>query len=236
MNYLGHYAYNHVYGGLDARPYFVLGVALPDLWMRFSRSRRLRWKAIRAARPADPRVADLRAGLLNHVEADRRFHVLPVFERWRADLKNRLASQSLHAATVDFLSHLIPELVLDRLVCLRSPWLAEEFYRQLALCDYRFVEFEISSLADVNADGLAHEIDAFVRRRFLPRFAEPETLIEVVEFVLSLTNIPECPSRCMLADMILAACEIVDPELVWAQIQPPSFAIREFNESSLPRA
>ncbi|GAF97361.1 unnamed protein product, partial [marine sediment metagenome] len=76
MNYLGHYVYNHAICGLDRQPDFVLGVALPDLWPRFSRKRRIRWQAVHAANVRDPQARQLRAGLLNHVAVDRRFHAL----------------------------------------------------------------------------------------------------------------------------------------------------------------
>ena len=49
MNYLSHYVYNHEICGLPCEPYFVMGVALPDLWLRYSRSRRIRWRALESA-------------------------------------------------------------------------------------------------------------------------------------------------------------------------------------------
>ena len=221
MNYLAHYAYNHEFGRLEPRPYFVLGVVLPDLWTRFSRRRRLRWKAVRTNAPRDAHVADLRAGLLNHVEADRRFHAAPIFAQWRAALKRHIAADAVGGLTADFLAHLIPELILDHWICRRSPHLASAFYDRLSLCDTRFVETEISELGQVDARGLAREIDDFIARRYLVRFAQLDTIPEVVEFVLHLTGIPERPPPVLAATLIQVAREIVDPELVWPQMGPP---------------
>ncbi len=71
MNYLSHFFFNHTVCGVEPEPYFAMGVLLPDLWLRFSRKRRIRWKAVRAASPTGARGQALRAGLLNHVELDR---------------------------------------------------------------------------------------------------------------------------------------------------------------------
>ena len=233
MNYLGHYAYNHTVLGFVPHPYFVLGVALPDLWTRFSRRRRLRWKAVRAADPRDTRIAELRAGLINHVEADRRFHALPIFEQWRRELKNAADGDLPPGILTDFLAHLIPELILDHKIACSTPGLAEAFYDALAECDSAFVEIEIGRLGEVDAAGLKPEIDAFVRRRFLPRFKRLDTVGEVVGFVLSLTGIAERPSNELLARLIHVATRSVDPEITWEQmgsIEPTDAAVERASE------
>jgi hypothetical protein len=235
MNYLGHYAYNRAVLGLEPEPYFVLGVALPDLWTRFSRRRRLRWRAVRAAEPREPRVARLRAGLLNHVAADRRFHALPIFEQWRKELRQAAGGESSRDSLTDFLTHLIPELTLDRAIACRRPELAEAFYDALGGCDREFVEAETGRLGEVDAAGLACEIDAFVRRRFLPRFRRPETIFAVVDFILGLTGIAERPSQALLARLVRAAEELVRPEFVWAQMGTLESAAAPARAAAAPR-
>ena len=155
MNYLGHYVYNHTVCGLEPQPYFALGVVLPDLWPRFSRRRRIRWRAVRSATVSNPRVAQLRDGLLNHVAVDQRFHALPSFVRWQRELKQRVVGSVPHSAVIDFLAHVALELMLDHRVVREEPRAAEEIYDRIGSCSFDFVEQEIGLLGDVDARGLA---------------------------------------------------------------------------------
>ena len=219
MNYLGHYVYNHAICRLEPRPYFVLGVALPDLWTRFSRTRRIRWKAVCEATVSDPRATQLRDGLLNHVAVDRRFHALPSFVRWRRELNACFADEKPHSALLDFLAHLALELVLDHRVVRADPQVGEDIYDRIAACDLQVVEQKVSELGDVDARGLSREIQGFLSRRFLPRFARPDTLVRVADFVLSLTNARAAPSKSVIRELLDTAQGLVEPEIIWAEMR-----------------
>ena len=54
MNYLGGYVFNHGVCQVVPEPHFEMGVALPDLWPRFSRGRRIRWECVRQGCRCDP--------------------------------------------------------------------------------------------------------------------------------------------------------------------------------------
>ena len=219
MNYLGHYFYNHTICRIEPQPYFILGVALPDLWPRFSRRRRIRWKAVRAATARDPQARHLRDGLLNHAAVDQRFHALPSFVRWQRELKASVTSAKPHSFLIDFVAHLALELVLDHRVVCASPPVAEDIYDRIASCSPRAAEQRVSELANVDARGLAQEIDAFVSRRFLPRFAQPDTLPRVVDFVLNLTELPAPPPRAVINQLLEIAQRIVEPEVIWNEMR-----------------
>ena len=219
MNYLGHYVYNHTVCGLEPQPYFALGVVLPDLWPRFSRRRRIRWRAVRSATVSNPRVAQLRDGLLNHVAVDQRFHALPSFVRWQRELKQRVVGSVPHSAVIDFLAHVALELMLDHRVVREEPRAAEEIYDRIGSCSFDFVEQEIGLLGDVDARGLAQEIQGFISRRFLARFAQRDTLLRVVDFILSLTNIAAVPSRDTICALLDTSEKLVDPETVWSEMR-----------------
>ena len=135
MNYLSHFVFNHEVRDLPCESYFALGVVLPDLWMRFSRKRRIRWKAVRAAEPTNAVGRNLRAGLLNHIEADRLFHTAPVFLRWQRELKERVGADDIHPALVDFLAHAMLELALDHHLLHEDESLLPRFFDVLAGCD-----------------------------------------------------------------------------------------------------
>ncbi len=218
MNYLGHYVYNHAVCRLEPQPYFVLGVVLPDLWPRFSRRRRIRWKAARGATVSDPRAAQLRDGLLNHVAVDRRFHGLPSFVRWQRELKRRVADRAPRSAPIDFLAHVAVELMLDHRLARAEPQAVEDIYGQIGLCRSDLVERQVGLLGDVDARGLGHEIRRFISRRFLGQIARRDTLLRAVDYILSLMTIRTAPPRSTICTLLDASAELVDPETIWAEM------------------
>jgi len=215
MNYLAHFAFNHDICQLEPEPYFVMGVALPDLWPRLSRRRRIRWKCVRAASSSDPRACRLRDGLLNHARTDRRFHALPAFVGWQRDLKTRVATDAVRRALLDFLVHVVLELAMDQHLLRRSPQLADRFYDCLQQCDYPTVEANMAQVAGVNARGLANLLRTFIGRRFMRRYTEPEALFGVVQHVLSLTAVRERPTDGLLREMLQSAAQLVDAATIW---------------------
>jgi hypothetical protein len=218
MNYLGHYFYNHAVCQIEPQPYFVVGVALPDLWPRFSRKRRIHWNAVREAAASDPQTRQLRDGLLNHAAVDQRFHALPAFLCWQRELKARVVDYPGRPVLLDFMAHVALELVLDHRVVCAHPQIGERIYDRIASCDARAVEQRVSVLGKVDARGLAAEIASFVSRRFLPRFARRETLPQIIDFVLSLTDPEGTPPQSTIHELLEIAHEMVEPETVWAEM------------------
>jgi len=196
-----------------------MGVALPDLWPRFSRTRRIRWAAVRAARPRVPRTANLRAGLLNHVAADRRFHALTCFQVWQRQIKAAATHDDAHPLVLDFLAHVAVELALDhRLVC-TDRLAPDRFYDLLSACELDQVEQRVGVLADVNARGLAPVIRAFIARRFLRRYVSPAALVVVLRRVLRLTTVATGAPDDLLERIVQHTIELADPAAVWGAMK-----------------
>ncbi len=218
MNYLSHFVYNHDVCDLPAEPHFALGVVLPDLWLRFSRRRRIRWKAVRAAETPDPVDGALRAGLLNHVATDRRFHALPVFAQWQRDVRNAVDTDGVHAALVDFLAHMSIELALDHHLVVADDGIVQRFYDTLAPCDPQDVALRVGRLGQVDTGGLDDVIAKFMARRFLRHYRTAAGLSDVVRIVLSLADIPPPPDHTI--DEILAhSLAVASPTDVWREMQ-----------------
>ncbi len=217
MNYLSHYVYNHRICSLPCTPPFAVGVVLPDLWLRFSRTRRIRWKAVRAAQPTDPADIDLRAGLLNHVAADCRFHGLPLFLDWQLELRRGVNTNGLHTALAEFLAHMSIELALDVALLREDPGLIDEFYSVVGANDLHDFAARVGNLAAVDTAGLGEILDRFVQRRFLRHYLSPAGLADVVRIVLGLADIPMPPDH-VIAAMLAAASAVVSPHEVWTAL------------------
>jgi hypothetical protein len=218
VNYLSHFVFNHRVAGLPEEPYFALGVALPDLWTRYSRKHRIRWKAVRAAEPRDAIARNLRDGLLNHVATDRRFHVLPVFLRWQKHLKQSVEADSVHPVLLDFLAHAAIEFAMDHALLSDDPDLADHFYDVVAQCDPVAVAQCVRILGDVDTTGLDETIRGFVARRFLKRYRRREDLTSAMQIMLEVVNFVPPPER-VLNELLHFATEIARPEIVWNEMR-----------------
>ena len=218
MNYLSHYVYNHDICGQPQRPVFALGVALPDLWPRFSRRRRLRWRAVRAAVTADGDAAELRAGLLNHVAVDQRFHGLASFLTWQRALKATPGAGDVHSMTLDFMTHVALELALDQRLLRAEPALADRFYDTLAGADPLRVVADVSRVGDVDACGLEDTISLFVARRFLRRYATDEGLAHAFGLALSVIPATALPAEGLAREILRRAATLADPDVIWREM------------------
>jgi hypothetical protein len=224
MNYLSHFVFNHDIRGLPVDADFALGVALPDIWPRFSRTRRLKWKAVRAAAPPSHPSQQLRAGLLNHADADRRFHVARAFLTWQRELKAdaRQAQPStvadLHPMVLDFLTHVTVEITLDHVLLRRDPHLAERYYAALDPADPPAIAGRAAHIGQVDTRPLDATINEFLQRRFLEKYVDAGGLHSAVNGVLRLTTLKLEPPVALIDRLIAHACDRVDPDTVWREL------------------
>lgn len=218
MNYISHFVFNHDVSGIPIEPHFVTGVALPDLWLRFSRRRRIRWRAVREARPKGPLETSLHAGLTNHAEMDQRFHALPVFNRWIGEVQRHVDRDGVHSAMLEFLAHVAIELALDHHLVRRDAALVDRFYGQIGLANHAAIERAMLTLAGVDATGLAELLRGFVQRRFIRSYFTHQGLVEVIYIILTLAAFP-MPAVRTVQRLIGNAIEITAPEVVWSALR-----------------
>jgi hypothetical protein len=122
------------------------------------------------------------------------------------------------SALIDFLAHVALELMLDHRLACEEPQVAEQIYDRIGSCSLDFVEQQVGLLGDVDARGLAREMQGFISRRFLMRFARRDTLLRVVNFILSLTTIGTAPPRSTIRALLDASETLVDPETIWTEM------------------
>lgn len=177
MNFLA-----HAYGRLDHAlgPHYLAGLALPD-WLGVLRGR-VKCRA-RTAAPwvdhADPRLAALAQGVMQHHADDAWFHATPAF----AELSLELA-KTLRVALADrtgmrpwFLGHVLLEMLLDAELMRRDPDLVEGYYNQMRSADPAHIAAGTALMIGQPVDGLAGLIDRFIAMRFLADYAEDTGLI-----------------------------------------------------------
>lgn len=214
MNFLSHYVFNHDVLNLPRDVYFAMGVALPDIWPRFSRRKRIRWAHVVAATPPTLDGAALREGLLNHAAADRAFHALPLFATWQRAVQSRMYPRAASGAVRDFLAHIAIELALDYRLLGDHADLAERFYAELESCPPAHVAQLAETVAGVATAGLAEVLDQFLARRFLRRYREPGGIGIAIRRVFEITTVAS-PAAGEIEQAVQAAIDIVDPRRLW---------------------
>ncbi|NLX96079.1 MAG: hypothetical protein GXY83_07875 [Rhodopirellula sp.] len=164
MNYFA-----HALPFLD-NPYFVAGTGVPDWMAVVDRKVRVRSKhAADAAGDADPVVAAVAGGMLQHFRDDARFHETRAFAELSLELtvlaRDALAGEQDFRPS--FLGHLLVEILLDAGLVAENPYLLEEYYRVLDSVDPARVEAAVNRMAPRPTERLAWMIDRFREERIL---------------------------------------------------------------------
>jgi hypothetical protein len=191
MNYFAH--------GRHAlrQPYVLAGTAVPD-WLRVV-NRRLRVRSVQAAAfvdDADPVVAAIAQGIVQHHHDDGWFHAAQAF----AQLSLAASAAVRGLATSDqgmrtwFVGHVLVELLLDAELFRRRPANMDGYYAALGEVDPGAVAAAVGRIAGANTTGLTRLIPGFLRERFLPDYADDAKLAYRLGQVLSRVNLPPLPS------------------------------------------
>lgn len=190
MNYLAH-GYRFVH-----EPYFLAGTAAPDWLSVIDRKMRLRSNAAATlVDDADPQLAALARGIVQHHRDDEWFHQTAAF----AELNLQFAVAIRDALPADdgfrpsFLGHILVELLLDDLLAAEEPSRLDNYYAALAQLDPITVQTAINRLATRTSDRIGMLIPRFCRERFLYDYAADETLLARLNHVMRRVNLPLLP-------------------------------------------
>lgn len=190
MNYFAH--------GLHFidQPYFLAGTAVPD-WMNIV-DRRVRVRR-KYAQPyvddADPRVAALARGVIQHHADDAWFHETPAFTElsWHLTRRIRDALPGDDGFRPSFLGHILVELLLDAELVRRDPDRLEAYYAAFDEIDPDLIESAINRMAARQTDRLAELIPLFSRERFLFDYADDDKLWFRLNQVMRRVALPALP-------------------------------------------
>jgi len=162
------------------RPYFVAGTALPD-WLSIV-DRRVRLRARHVAPLADGSgtpVAEIAAGVLQHLADDAWFHKTPAFAVSSAELtvllRQALPADDGHRPA--FLGHILTEMLLDAVLIDRHPGALAAYYSALSRPEPRLVEESVNCMSRNATDRLASFLPLFLQERFLADYSDSNRLL-----------------------------------------------------------
>lgn len=205
MNYFA-----HALPFLD-RPHFAAGACVPD-WLTAA-DRPLRLRARHAAAfldDADRRVAEVAAGVLQHLDDDARFHETRAFAETSLALsvmvRDALGGES--GMRPAFLGHLLVELLLDAALIADDPARLTEYYRLLDALDADQIEASVNRMAPRPTRRLAGFIELFRRERVLWDYLEDAKLTVRLGQIMRRVRLDPLPGR--FAALLPAARELVE--------------------------
>src|SRR5687768_7360019 len=149
MNYLA-----HGFRFTD-QPYLLAGAAAPDWLSVIDRKMRLRGKrAAEFVGDADPHVAALARGVLQHHRDDEWFHQTAAFNELNLQfaVKIRDALPGDEGFRPSFLGHILVELLLDATLAQEEPQRLADYYAALGRLEPAKVEAIINQLATRTSD------------------------------------------------------------------------------------
>lgn len=192
MNYFA-----HALPFLD-RPCFVAGASVPDWLTVADRPLRLRPRHAEAfVDDADRCLAEVAAGVLQHLHDDARFHGTRAFAETSLELSVRVrdALGCESGMRPAFLGHLLVELLLDAALIADDPARLTEYYRLLDELDAGQIEAAVNRLAPRPTRRLAGFIELFRRERVLWDYLEDDTLMTRLGQVMRRVRLDPLPDR-----------------------------------------
>ncbi len=179
-------------------PYFLAGVCVPDWLGVVNRKMRVR---SRHAEPftadADPRVAALARGVMQHHHDDDWFHGTRAFAEvslaLAVALRQVLPEGDGHRR--GFLGHILVEILLDAILVDEDPQLLHAYYAALSRLDGTVVEDAVNRMATVPSDRLKLLVPRFVAEGFLWDYGDDDKLIYRLNQVLLRVKLPALPAE-----------------------------------------
>ena len=175
MNYLAHYYFDQQ----STDPYYILGIALPDLVKNHNRRWNVHPFKHESAYSTDSRLQSIYKGWERHLAVDHYFHENNYFiENSRFISKRmRLIPFENNKVKPFMIGHVGLELILDTLLIKNNSIDANSFYKQLAACDPEIIiEFlKINEIEDAEAFTTFYE--RFCSIQYLLSYKSNESIV-----------------------------------------------------------
>ena len=190
MNYLAHG------WRFSDEPYVLAGTAAPDWLSVIDRKTRLRSRrAAEFVNDADPIVAAIARGVVQHHIDDGWFHATPAFNemslQFAVEIRELLPGDE--GFRPSFLGHIIIELLLDRALAEDDPKRLDNYYAALTRLHSTHTERAISHLATRPIDRIATLIPRFITERFLYDYLDDAKLLTRLNHVMHRVGLPQLP-------------------------------------------
>jgi hypothetical protein len=190
MNYLAHgWQYSD-------EPYVLAGTAAPDWLSVIDRKIRVRSRtAAEVVADADPILASVARGIVQHHADDAWFHATPTFNelslQFAVEIREVLPGDE--GFRPSFLGHIVVELLLDRALAEDEPQRLDNYYAALVKLDAEVTQQAISRLATRPVDRIITLLPRFISERFLYDYLDDAKLLMRLNHVMRRVGLPQLP-------------------------------------------
>lgn len=206
MNYLSHYYFDRD----EDNKYYNIGLVLPDL-ARHHISK-LRINPYKNIEFTTEEIGSINRGCNRHFESDRKFHNWAVFvnlSQQAIDLIRESGEKDLDRDY--FISHILIEMMLDKILLDQNPGLADEFYEMIKKVEMDWIlkYLRYSGLQDDELFKGQHR--RFMKAAFLKNYTSIENVVEMVGQVAVRTGLE--PFTEEQKELLVEICQTLEPQL-----------------------
>lgn len=179
-------SFAHALPFLD-KPYYAVGASLPDWLAAADRKCRVRRKrAVDWVDDEDPIVADVAAGVVQHLKDDHWFHTSAVFRDFemRFAVEIREIYDGEKSMRPGFVAHVMVEMFIDSWLQQNFPGQLERYYEMIAEVDAQKVQDAINRFATNATDKLVPAMEMFLSERFIFDYVTDEGAVYRMSRVL----------------------------------------------------
>ena len=206
MNYLSHYYFDRD----EDNKYFNIGLILPDLAR--SHIAKLRINPYKNITFTTKEIASMNDGCNKHFASDRKFHNWMSF----VELTNKATDMISESGDKDinrdyFITHIMVEILLDKILLDQNPTLADDFYAMIDSVEMDWI-LKFMRYAGLQDDELwKGQHKRFMKAAFLKSYTSVENVVAAVEGVCANLGMIELNDD--QRNLLIEICEAIEPEL-----------------------
>ena len=206
MNYLSHYYFDKD----ENNKYFNIGLILPDLAR--SHIAKLRINPYKNITFTTKEISSMNDGCNTHFASDRKFHNWMTF----VELTNKATDMVRESGDKDinrdyFITHIMVEILLDKILLDKNPTLADDFYAMINSVEMDWI-LKFMRYAGLQDDELwKGQHRRFMKAAFLKSYTSIENVIAAVEGVCANLGMIELNDE--QRNLLIEICETIEPEL-----------------------
>jgi|TARA_B100001059_G_C17764031_1_gene544530 hypothetical protein len=206
VNYLSHYYFDRD----EDNKYFNIGLILPDLAR--SHIAKLRINPYKNITFTTKEISSMNDGCNKHFASDRKFHNWMTF----VELTNKATDMIRESGDKDinrdyFITHIMVEILLDKILLDKNPSLADDFYAMIDSVETDWI-LKFMRYAGLQDDELwKGQHRRFMKAAFLKSYTSIENVIEAVEGVCANLDMIELNDD--QRNLLIEICETIEPEL-----------------------
>jgi hypothetical protein len=173
LNYFAHYYFDHI----QQSEIHNFGLALPDFVRNFIKGKRL--KPMESIVFQKEELQLLHQGTLKHIQRDARFHNSHFFKDATKKMGKTIGPAFVEAGIPRawWGSHLLTEMMLDRVLIKENPLLTNQFYMDLENTNKLVVESYINQFGIDESTDFFKRLDRFNQLRYLIRYKENDAIV-----------------------------------------------------------